>query len=135
MPHNNPTQFTPAEVIGAVVPGVDPHDAQERTEDAVDGVATGTPPPIGPSGLFNNARTSLQALGVLSGSAAQPPVFENIRDAIEDARNTNQSGDSGLPQLPDSNGLNVPWLAIGVFVLAIVAVNAVGGGVGEAIAE
>lgn len=137
MPHNNPTQFTPAEVIGAVVPGIDPHEAQERTEDAVSDVATGTPPPIGPSGLFNSARTSLQVLGVLGGSASQPPVFENIRDAIEDARETNQPNNNGyLPQLPDdNNGLNIPWLAIGLFVLALVAVNAVGDGVGEAIAE
>jgi len=135
MPHDNPVP-TPADVLG-LVPGIDPHEAQERTENAVNDVATGTPPPIGPSGLLNSARTSLQVLGVLGAPAAQPPVFENIRNAIEDARETNEPTDDGpLPQLPDgNNGLNIPWLGIGLFVLAVVAVNAVGDGVGEAIAE
>ncbi len=133
MPHDSPIP-TPADVLG-VVPGIDPHEAQERTENAVNNVATGTPPAIGPSGLLSAAPRSVQLLGVLGGSAAQPPVFENISDAVEEVRDTNQSGDSGLALLPDGNGLNIPWLAIGLFVLAAVAVNAVGDGVGEAIAE
>lgn len=133
MPHDSPIP-TPADVLG-VIPGIDPHEAQERTENAVDDVATGTPPAIGPSGLLSGAPRSLQLLGVLGASTGQPPVFENISDAIQDARDTNQSGDTGLPQLPDGNDLNIPWLAIGLFVLALVAVNAVGDGVGEAIAE
>lgn len=112
----------PADVIAAITGG-DADRIQERTESAVEGTATGTPPPIGPGAPGAPASVSrlTQALGI-GGSFAlgNTDVGGDVGDVTDDVTNG---------ELPD--GIDIPWRKLGLFALGIVAIQAFASGISE----
>jgi hypothetical protein len=110
----------PSDVIAALTGG-DADDIQDTTESATDGVATGTPPAVGPGGLLNSARLPTQLGGILGSFGLQNT---NVGQDAVDAGNS-LVGDS------DGTGIDIPWMQLGLFALLLIAVNAFASGAGE----
>lgn len=123
----------PADALG-LLPGVDAHDAQERTESATEGVATGTPPAVGPSGLLGGASRAQQAAGVLGSFTVQNT--ETGREVVDSA---NAAAGGSDPFGDNSPASSVPWrmiaLVVGVFISFVVAVQAFASGVGQGVVD
>jgi len=124
----------PADLIAAITGG-DADEIQLQTEAAVEGTATGTPPPIGPGAPGAPASVSrlAQALGI--GGSFAVANTQTDRDVADDLNTAAGGATPDYDSTPGPDDEGIPWRQLGLFaggfVLLVVVANALASGAAE----